>query len=124
MKSWSNKYKALCEAKEKDLTSLVTEFFKANTDPNDDLLHAFAEENKVSPHDLETAIYKVLSGYITGKAFKHGQDPDEDFDAEQLAAGIKVEHEHTDNEDIAKAIAKSHLAEKKDYYILLKKMEL
>jgi hypothetical protein len=124
MKSWNSKYKALCEAKERDLTSLVNEFFKANTEPNDDLLHAFAEENKVSPHDLETAIYKTLSDHLTGKAFKHGQDPDEDFDAEQLAAGIKVEHEHTDNEDIAKAIAKSHLSENPKYYILLSQAKL
>ena len=102
-----------------DLSKLVDEFFANNPEPNDDLLHAFADKNKVSPHELETEVYKTLSKYITGKAFKHGNDPDKDFDAEQLAAGIKVEKEHTDNELIAKAIAKSHLAENKSYYKLL-----
>lgn len=99
-----------------DLSKLVNEFFTNNPEPNDDLLHAFADENKVSPHDLETEVYKTLSKYLTGKAFKHGEDPDKDFDEEQLAAGIKVEKEHTDNELIAKAISKSHLSENPEYY--------
>jgi hypothetical protein len=107
------------EDKENGLKDLVFQFFQNNPEPNDDLLHKFTDENKVSPHELETAIYKVLSDFITGKAFKHGEDPDKDFDKEQLDVGIKVEKEHTDNELIAKAIAKSHLAENKSYYKLL-----
>lgn len=103
----------------KDLPELVQEFFKDNETPNDDLLHSFAEKNGVSPHDLETAIYKTLADYLSGKAFKHGQDPDDKFDAEQLAAGIKVEQEHTGNTLIAKAIAKSHLSENENYYKIL-----
>ena len=55
--------------------------------------------------------------------FKHGDDPDSDFDAEQLAIGIEVEKEHSDNVEIAKQIAKAHLAEFDDYYIRLAKME-
>lgn len=54
---------------------------------------------------------------------KHNDTPDEDFDTEQLAIGIEVEKEHTDNEDIAKAIAKDHLSEIPDYYTRLKAME-
>jgi hypothetical protein len=100
----------------KDLPALVQEFFKNNKEHNDEALHKFAEENKVDTHDLETAIYKTLDGYINGAMFKHGQDDDKNFDPEQLAAGIKVEHEHSDNDDIAKFIAKAHLSEKKDYY--------
>lgn len=118
-----NPPKELKDAKA-NLNDLVNQFFTENPEPNDTLLHAFADKNKVDTHELETAIYKVLSSYVTGKAFKHGEDPDEDFDPEQLAAGIKVEKEHTDNELIAKAIAKSHLSEEKSYYIKLASLKL
>jgi Protein of unknown function (DUF5661) len=54
---------------------------------------------------------------------KHGDDPDENFDPDQLALGINVEMEHTDDQEIAKQIAKAHLSEIPDYYIRLKQME-
>ena len=55
---------------------------------------------------------------------KHGDVPDEKFDAEQLAMGVKVEmEEHTDDPELAKQIAKAHLVEIKDYYTRLAKME-
>lgn len=41
----------------------------------------------------------------------------------QLEKGIKVEFEHTKNEDEATEIAKDHLWENPDYYIQLKKVE-
>lgn len=50
-------------------------------------------------------------------------EPDDVFDAEQLAAGIKVEMEHTADPAIAKAIAKAHLCELPDYYSRLEQME-
>jgi len=54
---------------------------------------------------------------------KHGEDKDEDFDTEQLTAGIKVEGEHIDNKWIQAAIAKAHLSEFPTYYVALAKME-
>jgi len=54
---------------------------------------------------------------------KHGDDPDDKFDPSQLAAGAEVETEHTDDKDLAKQIAKAHLAEFPDYYTHLAKME-
>lgn len=48
---------------------------------------------------------------------------DEDYDPEQLRMGIEVEKEHTEDEEIAKRIAKDHLDEFPDYYTRLKKME-
>jgi hypothetical protein len=50
---------------------------------------------------------------------KHNHMEDEEFDAEQLAMGIDVEMEHTDDPELAKAIAKDHLAEVADYYTKL-----
>jgi len=46
----------------------------------------------------------------------------ESFESE-LAMGIEVEKEHTDDPEVAKKIAKDHLAEMPDYYTKLKKME-
>lgn len=49
--------------------------------------------------------------------------PDEYFDAEELAMGIEIEKEHTNDEIEAKNIAKNHLLEISDYYSRLKNME-
>jgi hypothetical protein len=56
---------------------------------------------------------------------KSGKDERLDirYDPYELKLGIKVELEHTDDEEIAKKIAKDHLDEIKNYYTLLMKME-
>ena len=54
---------------------------------------------------------------------KHNDIPDAYFDSEQLEMGIKSEMEHTDDPEVAKAIAKDHLSEDKNYYTKLKKIE-
>jgi hypothetical protein len=46
-----------------------------------------------------------------------------EFDPEQLAMGLKVEMEHTDNPMVALEIAMDHLMEIPDYYTHLDKME-
>lgn len=45
------------------------------------------------------------------------------YDSEELEMGTKVEMEHTNDEELAKEIAKDHLEEIPDYYTRLKKME-
>lgn len=42
--------------------------------------------------------------------------PDSEFDAAKLETGVKHEREHTDNDQIAKEIAKDHLSEEPAYY--------
>lgn len=54
---------------------------------------------------------------------KMGDVPDSKFDIKQLKMGIDVEMEHTDDQKIAKQIAKAHLSEFPDYYTHLKEME-
>ena len=54
---------------------------------------------------------------------KYGNVPDSKFDPEQLAIGIKVETEHTDDQEMAKQIAKAHLIEDELYYTHLLEME-
>ena len=56
--------------------------------------------------------------------FKYGKVPDKFFNKKQLAMGIAVEKEHSNNPSIAKQIAKAHLHEKKNYYSLLRKAKL
>jgi hypothetical protein len=51
-----------------------------------------------------------------------GRKP-EDFDAEQLKNGTKVEMEHTTNRWMAREIAMDHLVEDPHYYVKLKRME-
>jgi len=46
-----------------------------------------------------------------------------DFDPKQLAKGIKVELEHTDDRNLAQEISMDHLTEDPDYYSKLEKME-
>jgi ADP-dependent phosphofructokinase/glucokinase len=46
-----------------------------------------------------------------------------DADPDELKKGIKIELEHTDDENIAKEIALDHLAEIPDYYTRLVSME-
>jgi hypothetical protein len=70
--------------------------------------------------------YSTVDKSASGEKLKGGKadnKPDEDFDKEQLAAGIKVEREHTSDPDKAKEVAKDHLTEIPDYYKRLKVME-
>jgi len=76
-------------------------------------IEAYLRESKI-PDNKEDEVIDYL---------KHGDDPDDDFDPDELEMGIEVEKEHNDNPDVAKAIAKAHLSEIPDYYTRLKKME-
>jgi len=49
--------------------------------------------------------------------------PDSAFNQEALAEGKKHEHEHTDNDQIAKEIAKDHLSEDPAYYEKVQQIE-
>lgn len=58
----------------------------------------------------------ITDGLADGK-------PDSDFNKDQLAAGIKVEMEHTNDPNVAKEIAKDHLTEDPEYYVKLATIE-
>jgi hypothetical protein len=64
---------ALLKAGRRDLALMVAkpnvedkvlQFFKDNPNPNDDQVHELAESLGISPHDLETVIYGLLSRYM------------------------------------------------------------
>jgi hypothetical protein len=54
---------------------------------------------------------------------KHNHIPDDEFDPYELEMGIGVEFKHTDDPEVAKAIAKDHLFECDSYYTRLERME-
>ena len=57
------------------------------------------------------------------KSFFKEVNPKVSYDPEELKKGIEVELEHTNYKAIATIIAKHHLAEDKEYYTKLKKVE-
>lgn len=101
----------------------IMNFFADNPNPPDDEVHAIAEKLGLDPDKFEEYIYSILGSILgTGKA-KEQKFLEKEADPKELEMGIKVEMEHTKNKAVAKRIALDHLAEIKDYYTRLKKME-
>jgi len=71
----------------------------------------------------EEGYNKLINKFKDTKDIKINETPDSEFDAKELALGIKTEMEHTDNLEEATSIAKDHLQELPDYYTKLVKME-
>ena len=105
-----------------DMDAKIIEFFRNNPNPPDKKVHAFAKKLGIDEHRFEEMIYRLVTTFATNVG-KHIDTPDSKFDKKQLAMGVKVEKEHTDNPTLAKEVAKDHLAEIADYYTRLKKME-
>jgi len=75
---------------------------------------------------FDTLIEQTLSGLSQGKtlediAKKHNVDIESL--KKELDKGIKVEHEHTKNNQTAKTIAMDHLFENPEYYTKLANIE-
>ena len=65
---------------------------------------------------------ELIAGGEKGMSRSEGKKPSE-VDPKELAAGIKIEREHSDNPKVQKEIAMDHLTEHPKYYTGLKKME-
>jgi hypothetical protein len=109
-----------------DLGEKVTEFLKANPNPSDDDLHAWAEGEGLELDEVEEEAYKLATKFVNfmsgGKAAEAGIT-EEDVDPEELKRGVAVEMEHTDDEGIARKVALDHISEFSDYYSALDEME-
>lgn len=103
-----------------DLHAEIIKWFLENPYPNDDQVHEFAESMGVDSHEFEKNIYSILSSFLSEGNSK-GKDINPD--PKELEMGIKVEMEHTTSAVISRKIAMDHLAEIKDYYTRLAKME-
>lgn len=82
-----------------------------------------AEEKK--PHTKKAGapnpvLVKAAELILGGKA---DYEPSSKFSMQQLAKGIAIEMEHTDDFNVALEIAKDHLMEFDDYYDRLEDME-
>ena len=99
-----------------EITQLILEWFDENPDPDDDDVHALAEDLDMEPDDLEEIIYELATEHAAEDNGLSTDESDEDvltveiaqaigdeiginweeaaFDPEQLLAGIKVELEH------------------------------
>lgn len=106
-----------------EMQKKIMKLLADNPSPPDDVIHAFSDKEKINTHKFEAYIYDILGSILGhGRAKEKGFE-EGDADPKELEMGIKVEMEHTTNPLIAKRIAIDHLAEIKDYYTRLKKME-
>ena len=105
------------------LKQKLIKFFKDNTDPEDKEVHAYAEKLGIEPDELEDVVYSLIGDFVGAGRAKEKGIIEKDVDPKELAMGIKVEMEHTDNKYLAKKVSIDHLSEIKNYYSRLKKME-
>ena len=121
LKNHLRRYRVTEQQEDPHTIEIVKNFFIEHPEPSDKDVHALADKIVMPTDRLETIAYGLLSNLL--QVGKHKDIPDDQFDAEQLNMGIEVEREHTDDPELAKEIAKDHLAEFPDYYTKLKKME-
>lgn len=100
----------------------IVQYLSQNPKPSDEELHAWAIANNMSPEYVEENLFALI-GSLMKTMYKAASTPDDQFIPEQLARGIEVEKEHTDNEYVSKLIAKTHLLECETYYTGLDKVE-
>jgi len=104
----------------------IIEFIKDNPNPTDDQVHDWCEEEGYDVDKIEQYIYELATLYVifltTGRANEVGIGLDE-VDPKELAMGVEVEYEHTDDMETSRRISLDHLNEIPDYYTRLKKME-
>ena len=101
-------------------------FFIENPNPVDSQVHDFAESKGLDPSKVEEYIYQFATNYaqfVRGGRSNEKHLTENNVDPAQLARGIEIEYEHTENEEDAKKIAMDHLAEFPNYYTGLDKME-
>lgn len=119
-------YDRVLREQSESLDRKIIAFLKANPNPPDSKVHAFAEKEGIDTDDMEAAFYRFATAFAMfaggGKANEKGFGK-KDADPEQLRMGINVEKEHTPDAATAERIALDHLAEIPDYYTRLVKME-
>ncbi len=102
-------------------------FLSTNPNPTDDQVHNWAEEKGYDKEEVEEALYRLATEQNKTKNKLEGGLADEknpnDFDKEQLAKGVIVEMEHTNDTKVAIEIAMDHLTEDPEYYSKLETIE-
>jgi len=111
----------LREEKETDIEQAVADFFSEKKGIVDTDVHAFADSLGIEHSELEGVVYKLLNDFLAYGRWNDKSQPE--YDADEFKMGLEVEKEHSINPIISGRIAKDHLAECKDYYTRLAKME-
>ena len=94
---------------------------------SNDIIHNFVDKYKVDTHKLESFIYSLASKYVISQSLdenkvRGGKGDNytiEDVCPFQLAIGVQVEREHSDDLEIRKEISLDHLSEVNFYYNVL-----
>jgi hypothetical protein len=109
-----------------DLQDRLAEFLTQHPNPSKEELKTWIKANNWKAdyviEELSRLAAQQVSFLYNGEWVKSKKRMGE-VDPKQLKLGIKIEMEHTSNPMVAKRIALDHLAEIKDYYTRLVKME-
>ena len=98
----------------RSLISRSKEIIMGKEEKKDEELEVIADPSKQEKNDNLDMLLPIG---------KHNHIPDGEFDPRELETGTRIELEHTDDLNVARAICKDHLAECPDYYTRLLKME-
>lgn len=98
----------------------LLKFFKDNPNPSDKSVHSFAKSKGINEHKFEERVYALLSSFASKGLYNEDPKP---LPKKEMDMGKSVEKEHTSDPEIAKRIAKDHVAEIPDYYTRLNEME-
>jgi hypothetical protein len=113
-------YKSVAAKSADEVDGAILKLFGQKKPLDDSQIHALADTLKLDPHQLENQIYEMLRSVVAGGKTKGAK---EKVDPKELASGIEVEAEHTENKALREKIARDHLAEDPLYYTHLKEME-
>lgn len=99
----------------------VVKFFAEHPDPDDSVLHKWAEDNRFDVPEVENEAYKLVTEYVsfltTGKAVLEKYTA-EMVPSDVMKLGMGVEAEHGDSPKLQGRIVLDHGAEFKDPEIL------
>ena len=89
----------------------------------DEDFHAYAEKLSMKPDELENVEHSIMKSFFGQGRYNEVKDKKPIIDPKELAMGVKVEMEHTNDPEIAKRISLDHLSEISDYYTRLAALE-
>ena len=109
-----------------DTDAKIVEFFKDSPKASPEQFNEFVELLGEDEDDMQERVNRLMGVFVEFLANGRANEKnvvEADVDPEELKIGVEVEFEHTTNKETAQRIAMDHLAELKDYYTRLKKME-
>lgn len=103
--------------KKDDIVGEIITVLNENKGVSGDGIAGYCVKFKMNDRDTLNVLTEILSGLL----YRDAAVRDDDYDADELRAGIKEEKEHASIKKIQEIIAKDHLHEVPDYYTEIKK---